>query len=182
VESIFLRAPGGQTPCQLWYASEVTSLRSEGLEIREDLPPVLFITLRGRPRPDEWLEIFHAFSRFYARGERFCSVVDTSTITTMPDASSRNTIARLAKEHESQSRRWVIESNVVVNSALARGVLTAIHWVAPPVYPISYVATCREATTRAFDALARENRPVPEAARAFAARLALVDTRTHVDR
>ena len=43
-------------------------------------------------------------------------------------------------------------------------------WLAPPVYPLHYVATCEEAFARTFIALAREKRPVPESARAFVAR------------
>jgi hypothetical protein len=141
------------------------------MEVREDLWPVLYIRLRGRMREEEWLEVFRAFSRFYARGARYCSIIDSSAITALPSATSRSLIAQLAKEHEPESRRWILESNVVIDNALARGALTAIQWLAPPVYPLYYVATRQEAFARAFAALARDNRPVSEDIRAQAARL-----------
>jgi hypothetical protein len=150
----------------------VTPVGNEGVEVREDLWPILFIRLRGRVHEDQWIEIFHAYSRLYARRERYCSVVDTSQIAGLPSATSRNLIARLAKEHENQSRSWIVESNVVIVNSLARGALTAVHWLSPPVYPIYYVASCEEAFARAFSALAREKRPVPDAVRAFVATIA----------
>lgn len=80
----------------------------------------------------------------FARKERFVSIADATAVARLPGAKSRGEIGTWTKSIEAESRRYLIANAIVVPNALARGVLTAIQWIAPPVVPTSVCATLSE--------------------------------------
>lgn len=59
-------------------------------------------------------------------------------------AVQRKMIADVEKSYRHVDRRYNGGQAVVVPTAVARGVLTAVYWLSPPVYPVQAVATLEE--------------------------------------
>ncbi len=143
-------------------------LGTQHIAIREDLWPVVVYTISDNSTDDEWIAMFTHYTACYRRAVRFCPITDATPVTKVISASTRHMIAKLAKEHETQSKRWILESTVVVRNGVIRGAMTAINWLAPPAYPIAFVATLPEAFAHAVASLERDGRDVPAAVRRLA--------------
>jgi hypothetical protein len=137
------------------------------MDIREDLWPVLYVRISGAVTDRGWRDMYAAYARFYAKKQRYLCITDATGLRAVPDAQARGLIASLAKVHEPDSKLWIWHSHVVFDSAIVRGALTAITWLAPPVYPISYVATAKDAVARSVSILQEARMQVPESLRVF---------------
>jgi hypothetical protein len=65
----------------------------------------------------------------------------------LPDAVQRKKLTDHMSEHEAAISRWVRGLGVVVPSPIARKLMTAILWFAPPKVPHTLCATREEAQT-----------------------------------
>lgn len=81
----------------------------------------------------------------FARKQKFLSLTDASAVANLPDAKGRNAIATWTKSIESMTQKHVVANALVIKSPIARGVLTAIQWVAPPVVPTIAASSAEEA-------------------------------------
>jgi hypothetical protein len=75
------------------------------------------------------------------RKEPWVHLVDIRQVVKLPDAKVRNLLAASSKKLDPLSARYNVGTATVISSTLARGVLTAIHWINPPAYPWSVSAT-----------------------------------------
>jgi hypothetical protein len=80
----------------------------------------------------------------FARREKYVSLTDTSSVASVPNAKVRSRIAEWTKSIEPLSKRYQVANALVVPNPLVRGVLTAVHWLAPPVVPTLVCATVGE--------------------------------------
>jgi hypothetical protein len=134
---------------------------TSALRIDESLWPVVVFELGDGMTDRDWSEMFGCYSRLYTRAERFCPITDGSKMTRIPSASTRSLIARLTKEHEVHSRARILHSFAVAGSELTRGLLTALNWLSPPVYPIEVLTSLHEAKQRARAVIVQAGYPVP---------------------
>ncbi len=81
----------------------------------------------------------------FAKNQRFLSLTDASLVANLPDAKGRNAIAAFTKSIEAMTQKHVVANALVIKSPIARGVLTAIQWVAPPVVPTIAASSSEEA-------------------------------------
>lgn len=86
-----------------------------------------------------------SLAALFARKQRFYTLTDASRVTGLPNAKGRGELAAWTKAVEAQTRRHVVATSIVISNPLARGMLTAIHWVAPAVVPSFAAATHEEA-------------------------------------
>ncbi len=56
-------------------------------------------------------------------------------------AKQRKTFAAAEERMKEQDRRYCAGTAFVLTSSLARGAVTAVYWISPPVYPYSICAT-----------------------------------------
>lgn len=131
------------------------------MRIDDSLWPVVVFELGDGMTDRDWSRMFAAYERFYTRPERFCPITDGSRMTRIPSAATRSLIAKLTKQHEPQSRTRILHSFAVAGGELTRGLLTALNWLSPPVYPIVVVTSMREAKERARAALLAAGYAVP---------------------
>ncbi len=80
----------------------------------------------------------------FARGQRFVSITDATAVAKLPGAKARGDLGGWTKTIEPLSKRYLAANALVVPNAVARGVLTAIQWIAPPVVPTIVCATLAE--------------------------------------
>lgn len=92
-----------------------------------------------------FVEVLDAsMKRVFARQMRFVSLIDASKLESLPDANVRRALGEWSKAIDAPTRRYQVANALVVPSAMARGVLTAIHWIHPPPMPTLVCATVAE--------------------------------------
>ena len=136
-----------------------------GIESTDARWPVLLFRLNESLEIEDYERLFALYELSYARGERFVSIIEGKRVLQVPGPAARKLIAVKAKEHEPHSIRWVAQSTVVVQNGLVRGAVTAITWLSPPVYPLSFEPTLQAAVETVAGALKREGRDLPYAIR-----------------
>ncbi len=80
----------------------------------------------------------------FSRRAKFVSITDASAVARLPGAKARAALGEWTKSIEPMSRRYQVANALVVPGGLARGVLTAVQWMAPPVAPTTVCATVAE--------------------------------------
>jgi len=80
-----------------------------------------------------------------ARKIRFITIVDTSALTKVPNAIERRTLIEAMNKRTFSEKAYNLANAVVLVSAPARAVLTAINWIRPPVRPQHFVSNFEEA-------------------------------------
>lgn len=144
---------------------------SEGITVDDALWPLVLVTFRSSATDADWRAMFKRYEGFYARREPFHVVNDGISFRAALSASQRKLIAEEARAHEADSRKWVLGGATVVANTVMRGFVTAITWVAPPVYKLTIHATLSEAVDEAFRTFDSKGIAIPEAARRFRASL-----------
>jgi hypothetical protein len=79
--------------------------------------------------------MFAGFDRVLERHERFATLVDTSALTSFPDAMERARIGEYMKSRTMAEAAYNLGNAVLIASTAARTVLTAINWIRRPVTP-----------------------------------------------
>lgn len=115
----------------------------------------LLVTI-GSSAPDEIESMAKGFERYFERGERYALISWAPPGVAMPDAKQRKRIADWANEPRVReiSARLCVGSTVVVDSALTRGVMTALMWLWKPASPLELASSPREAIDWCLDRLA----------------------------
>jgi hypothetical protein len=109
--------------------------------------PLAVLVLPADVSAIDLTRLARSLEAIYARRARFVSITDATAVSKLPDAKARSEIGAWTKSIEAQSKRYLVANALVVPSAVARGVLTAIQWIAPPVVPTTVCATVREGAT-----------------------------------
>lgn len=146
-------------------------MSSEGITVDDALWPLVIVTFRSSATDADWRAMFARYEAFYARREPFHVVNDGVSFRSALSASQRKLIADEARAHEAASRQWVLGGATVVANTVMRGFVTAITWIAPPVYKLTIHATLAEAVDEAFATFDARRIPIPEAARRYRASL-----------
>lgn len=125
--------------------------------------PVVVFQLGDGLADEDCQRMFDLYLQLYQRPGQFCPITDGRFMTRIPSAATRSLIAKLTKEHEPFSRQHILHSFAVAGGEITRGLLTAINWLSPPVYPISVLTSIVEAKRLACQALQTAGYKVPEA-------------------
>lgn len=131
------------------------------MKLDETMWPIAVFTLGEATTDDDWRGMFAHYEAFYTRRQLFHAITDASRARSFPTPAQRKLIAELSRDHEPRSRKWCVGGATVLTSAVARGVLTAITWLAPPVYKLTYHATLDEAVDEASRTLQAKGVVVP---------------------
>ena len=101
------------------------------------------VTFTGKATEAEFDDYLRRVSGYHARNETFATVLDTTRSGGMPPTQRRKQ-AEWMRENEGALRRWSAGTAFVVQSAIVRGVLTAILWMQPIPQEHVVVATRAE--------------------------------------
>jgi hypothetical protein len=154
-------------------ACEIQTMAGETrITVDESMWPLVVVTYPRHNSADGWDKMFRTYEAMYQRRERFHVVSDGTRTEGVPGPAERRVISEYTKAHEESSRRWVLGSSVAVVNPLVRGALTALAWVAPPVYKLTYFATLAECVDEAFSAFDKAAIPVTATMRGFRSRVA----------
>jgi hypothetical protein len=110
--------------------------------------PIVLVRPRGELSELQYQQMFRAIEALWARKEKFLTITDTRR-SGAGSARQRQLIGDWMKTHEEQSNLYSMGSIIIVSSAVVRGAMTAINWIAQPKVPSHFVSSPREAAEHA---------------------------------
>lgn len=111
--------------------------------------PVLVFTISGEVSAADVDAIIATTTDAFARRGKHVNIFDCRRVIARPDALIRQKMAKFTNDSRDNSKAWTLGTAIIVESAILRGVLTAIHWVAPPSVPVEAVGTFEQAIDHA---------------------------------
>jgi hypothetical protein len=132
------------------------------MKLDETMWPIVVFSPGERTTDDDWRRMFAHYDDFYTRRQLFHAVTDSTGAKSFPSMEQRKLIAEMTREHATRSRKWCVGGAVVVTNPVARGVLSTITWLAPPVYKLTYHGTLAGALDEAVRALQAKGVAVPD--------------------
>lgn len=131
--------------------------------------PIVYISfLAGWSEADlRWM--FAEFDKLFRSPQRYVLIVDTTGASNAPSASERKAITDWDNANTANVERCSVGCAVVFTSAIIRGSLTALSWIARRSNPITYVPTTDEAARWCLERLRETGVPISIGARSFLA-------------
>jgi hypothetical protein len=128
-----------------------------GFEFDERNWPLIIATCAERLEDASVRQLTSFFEGIHARKELFALMVDTRPVKTMPSARWRKELSAWSSDARVQlnTARYNVATAVVISSAFARGVYTALGWMWKPASPTSPMATVAMAIDWCCDHLGR---------------------------
>ncbi|HEY2514774.1 MAG TPA: hypothetical protein VGI39_28105 [Polyangiaceae bacterium] len=106
---------------------------------------------------------FRGFDEVLARKTKFVTSIDTSALSRFPDALERSHLGECMKVRTFAEASYNLGNAVILRSATARTVLTAVNWVRRPVTAQQLVGTFAEALEWCCGRLAQAGIPLSPA-------------------
>ena len=110
--------------------------------------PVVVVTPHGEASDAQYMEMFRTIEGLWKRQEKFLTITDTR-FSSVGSARQRQLIGDWMKKHEESTNKYSLGSIIIISSALVRGAMTAINWIAQPRIQSIYVGTPEEAYDQA---------------------------------
>src|SRR5262245_44726284 len=96
--------------------------------------PLLRMRWPRKVEADDVKVFIAEYDTYVKRREPFALVVDARDAD-MPSAMVRKALADYQRDHIELLTRYVRADATIVNSAIAKMVITAVNWFAPPAFP-----------------------------------------------
>jgi hypothetical protein len=119
-------------------------------------PPIIWVNTPAKLSAADLDRKLEELEGYLRRGRPYILLFDQGD--TLPDAMQRKKLVEHMRKNEREIQRWVLGLGVVVASVVARNVVTAILWFAPPKVPHGIFASRAEAEAWAL-ALQAKDRP-----------------------
>lgn len=108
-------------------------------------PPIIVMTFPDQVHNDQLRAALDDVQRWLAEvNEPFGFIVDMRRPLSI-SSTQRQMIAEVEKASSETDRRFNAAQAVVVTNAITRGIITAISWMSPPVYPLKIVPSIERA-------------------------------------
>jgi hypothetical protein len=95
--------------------------------------PLLVIRMPAQLDADAIDSFLAGIDAVFTRKARFSAIVDTTALAAFPNAVARQRLVDGLNKRSFTEKAYNLGNGVVIVSAAARAVLTAINWVRPPV-------------------------------------------------
>jgi hypothetical protein len=115
------------------------------VEFSLDFWPVVVMTLHGTLNAEAADQMAAAFVEALSRRSTMVHIVDARGVSERPDALVRRKLADYITRSRDPAKQFSLGTVIVVNNALLRSAITAIHWVAPSPVPTVATETMEEA-------------------------------------
>jgi hypothetical protein len=113
-------------------------------EIEDNAWPFVISVIPPEPSEAFFERFFAKHRELLARKEPWVHLCDIRKVTKLPDARIRTMLAEESRKLDPLTARYTLGAATVIESALVRGILTAIYWINPPAAPSVVVATPHE--------------------------------------
>jgi hypothetical protein len=116
------------------------------MELNESYFPVVTLDLVDDHDPDvEWL--LAQYDRILAAGRPYTMLGNALKVTRPMDANNRRRVSDWMRANTPRLKQTCVGSAMVFQSALVRGAMTALQWVAPMPMPVTYPASMEVAAS-----------------------------------
>jgi hypothetical protein len=133
--------------------------------------PIVVTVVRNGASEEEYERYFIEFGRkVLDREQHFTSLCDSSSLSEPPGAAQRRKIAEWEIRESERGVRLNLGIAMVFTSRIARGALTALHWLVPPRTPTVVLATREEGFEWCLGKLDAARIAVPQSVRSLALR------------
>lgn len=106
--------------------------------------PLVVNTIPERLDADHLPAFFAKTEAILKRREPYVTLSDVTRTRELPTAVVRRALADWSTRHDAAMKQFAMGTAIVIESAMIRGGLTALFWLAPPPYPQQVVATIGE--------------------------------------
>ncbi|MEZ4254959.1 MAG: hypothetical protein R3A78_04470 [Polyangiales bacterium] len=107
--------------------------------------PVLVARLPASATDDEVRAYYAALEQYlFGQPRRYAFVTD-ARVAARATATQRRIAAEFERRTADYDKVWCAGVAIVADSPLARGLVTAVFWMAPPIYPYKVAASLSEA-------------------------------------
>jgi hypothetical protein len=114
------------------------------IEFDDSYFPIVVLDLLQDHEPDvPWM--LAQYDRIFAMGRRYAGVGSGVKVTRPMNAAARKQVSDWLVTNKPNMERLCVGVALVFDSALVRGAMTALHWVAPAPMPMFYPATFEQA-------------------------------------
>ncbi len=134
-----------------------------GFRFEEQFLPLLVVTAPSSVDASDLDALFARFEGRFALQTRYALLLDLTGVQHIPPASLRKKIGDWETRHAAETKRWNVGAAIVVRSALVRGALTALSWLATDASPRTHVASTAEGILWCCRKLEAENVPITPA-------------------
>jgi hypothetical protein len=131
--------------------------------VRAELFPLVVIDMPAHFALDDLASFTQTIEALYARKERFATLVDSRLVKGMPDAAVRKRLGDWQNETKHLIAKHNVFTATVIESAVVRGAMTAIHWVFRPPNEQVTVGSYDEGFRGCIEALRRDGLTLPPA-------------------
>lgn len=132
------------------------------ITIDDSLYPVIVQTMHGVVCDEDLDAMMSWYERFLRDGRRHALIVHAEAGHRPLTAAQRKRIADWQNRVIDRARPSSVGTAVILESAVQRGALTTLNWIAPPPAPQKAVATMREALDFCIERLEAAGIEVPE--------------------
>ncbi len=127
-------------------------------EVDMSEPGVMFIRWTRQASSAESQELMAEIEKLWAAKKKYCAAIETHPAVNA-DARHRSLWGEWHAKNKEAISTYCVGMAVTLDSAIVRGLMTAISWFAKDQYPIKYVATAEEARAWARRRIAESRAP-----------------------
>lgn len=133
------------------------------LSVRVDTFPVVVTTFGEGFESSDFAVFRTAHEEIFAREKPYVSVLDTSTLVTIPSLALREEVLEFVRLYADRAMQRCLSTEVVVRSVAVRAAFSTVQWFASTPATVSLHASLRPAIARAMDVVwTHELSPSPE--------------------
>jgi hypothetical protein len=128
-----------------------------GVEVNTEAWPLVVVRFGDRLDDAAITCLLEGMDRVVDRKAKFSALLDTRKIRSFPDAKGRVRLGEYMKERTFAEAAYNCGNAIVLSSTIARGILTAMHWIRPPVTEHGFFARFDEGLAWCCERLSAAN-------------------------
>jgi hypothetical protein len=139
-----------------------------GLVFDVSMWPLVLITMPPTTTADDIEYMQACYERVFGASTRHALIVDTTSISNVPDAKLRRQMKAFEDSRRPIIRDKNIGSAIIIQNAIVRGAYTALRWISPQPAPNRAFGTLQDAAHWCVQGIEEDGQIVPIAAYALA--------------
>jgi hypothetical protein len=142
-------------------------LVTAGCAMRVDLMPLVIVTMFSEHQVDDLRVLLSGFDLLLASEQRYALILDATHSRRPADAHARRFVAEWCLANHRSAARLNVGTTILGASALFRGALRSVTWLAPFPSPLHFCDSLPDAVAFSTQRLAATKVPLTAAARRF---------------
>jgi hypothetical protein len=125
-------------------------------EVDSSEPGVMFVRWKRQATEAESQALMEQIAGYWERRERYAAAIETHPAVNA-DARHRTLWGKWHEQNRKDIETYCVGMAITLDSAVVRGLMTALSWFAKDPYPVKYVADAAAARAWARERIAQSN-------------------------